>query len=112
MYGNVIRGYITAKRNSAITTPGNIANELVCQVEFDSGFKVTGFGAVSFGSGSIGSSATFQMDETIIYPDDGSVSEESVGRGRFDINLCSVQSAGDEWNAYFTFPCLIDLTKF
>ena len=111
LYGNTIRGYITAKRKTPLTA-GNVANELVCQVEFDSGFKVTGFGAVSFSSGSVGSIASFQMDETSIYPNDGSVSEEAVGRGRFDINLCSVQSSGDEWNAYFTFPCIIDINKF
>jgi hypothetical protein len=111
LYGNTIRGYITAQRKTAVNA-GNIANEYVCQVEFDSGFKVIGFGAVSFASGSVGSVATFQMDETLIYPDDGSVSPEAVGRGRFDINLCAVESAGDEFNAYFTFPCLIDLTKY
>jgi hypothetical protein len=111
LYGNTIRGYITAKRKSAVSA-GNVANEMICQIEFDSGGKVIGFGATSFCSGSVGGVACYQIDETHIYANDGSVSPEQVGRGRFDLNLCAVASGGDEFNAYFTFPALIDLTKY
>lgn len=111
LYGNTIRGYMSATRNTA-ASPGNVANELVCQVEFDSGGKVTGFGQVAFTSGTEGGLASFQMTDTYVYPDDGSVSEEAVGRGLFSIRLCAVDTASDKWNAYFTFPCILDLTKF
>jgi hypothetical protein len=111
LYGNTIRGYMTANRKTAIAA-GNQANEMICQVEFDSGFKVTGFGAVSFVSGTNGGITNFQMTETQVYPDDDSVSDEAVGKGRFNIMLCASASGGDEFNAYFTFPALIDLTKF
>lgn len=111
LYGNVVRGYMTATRKESIAA-GNLANELVCQVEFDSGGKITGFGQVAFTSGTEGGLANFQMTETLIQPDDGSISPESVGKGRFNIVLCSTGTGGNKFNAYFTFPCLLDLTKF
>lgn len=111
LYGNTIRGYFSITRNSAVAA-GNVANEYVCQVQFDSGKKVIGFGAVSFCSGPTGGIASFHMDETYIYQDDGSVSEEQVGQGVFNIRLCSTTVSGSEWSGYFSFPCLIDLSKY
>lgn len=110
LYGNTIRCYMTATRNSAVS--GDIANELVCQVEFDSGGKVTGFGQVGFTSGVEGGIATFQMTDTYIYPNDGSVSPEQVGRGLFSIRLCAAATSDNMWNAYFVIPCTLDLSKF
>lgn len=110
LYGNTIRCYMTATRNSAVS--GDIANELVCQVEFDSGGKVTGFGQVGFTSGAEGGIATFQMYDTYVYPGDGSVSPEQVGRGLFSIRLCAAATSDNMWNAYFVIPCTLDLSKF
>ena len=111
LYGNMVRGYLSAVRKEAIAA-GNQANELVCQVEFDSGKKITGFGAVSFVSGTEGSIANFQMTDTLIQPNDGSISPESVGKGRFNITLCATGTGGDRFNAYFAFPVLLDLSKY
>ena len=111
LYGNTVRGYMTCTRNEAVAA-GNVANELICQVEFDSGGIITGFGQVSFCSGTEGGLANFQMTDTLIYPNDGSVDPSQVGRGVFYIKLCATATAGNKWNAYFTFPCAIDLTKF
>ena len=111
LYGNMVRGYLSAVRNETIAA-GNQANELVCQVEFDSGKKITGFGAVSFISGTEGGLASFQMTDTLIYPDDGSISPESVGKGKFNITLCATGAGGDRFNAYFAFPVLLDLSKY
>lgn len=110
LYGNTIRGYLTCTRKEAVAA-GNVANEIVCQVEFDSGGLITGFGQVSFVSGTEGGLANFQMTDTLIYANDGSVSPEQVGRGVFYIRLCATATAGNKWNAYFTFPCTIDFTK-
>lgn len=107
LYGNTIRGYVTATRDSNFTA-GNAANENVCGVNFDSGGKVIGFGAVSFVSGTNGGVTSFQMTETGIY--DSSSTEE--GQGYFTITLCSTNVAGNSWNAYFSFPALLDLDKF
>jgi len=111
LYGNTIRGYMTATRNEQVAA-GNVANELVCQVEFDSGGKVIGFGQVGFTTGTEGGIATLQMTDTLIYLDVGSVSPEAVGRGVFYIRLCATATAGSQWNAYFAFPALLDLNKF
>lgn len=111
LYGNTIRGYIKVVRNAS-SGSGNIANENVCGVQFDSGGKVTGFGAVSFPSGGAGGLAHFNITDTVIFADDGSVDESQVGQGAFTVELTATGTAGTEWTGYFVMPCLIDLSKY
>jgi hypothetical protein len=101
LYGNVIRGYMTAKRSS-VSGAGNIANENVCNVKFNTGGKVTGYGSVAFSSGSAGGLATFQMMDTAL----------NGNEAEFNISLCATGTAGDEWNSYFVIPCTIDINKY
>ena len=111
LYGNTIIGYMSATRKTNVAA-GNIANEYVCQVDFDSGGKVTGFGAVSFGSGGEGGLASWVMTNINVYPDDGSVDESQVGKGSFQIILNATGTAGSTFSGYFCFPALLDLNKF
>lgn len=112
LYGNTIRGYLRVKRSANLAPNTLTSAEPVCSIEFDSGGKVVGFGEVGFASGLIGNVATFQMTDGYIYPDDGSVSEESVGKGTFVVRICNTAVSDNEWSAMFTFPCLIDLGKY
>lgn len=111
LYGNTIRGYLNCVRKENSGT-GDIQNEIVCGVTFDSGNKVTGFGQVSFCSGGKGTPATFSMAEAMVYPNDGSVDESQVGKGYFNIYLTSAAQADTEWQCFFCFPAIIDLNKF
>lgn len=111
LYGNTIRGYLNCVRKEN-AGEGDIQNEIVCGVTFDSGGKVTGFGAMSFCSGGKGSPATFSMTETTVYPNDGSVDESQVGKGYFNIYLTGASHADTEWQCFFSFPAIIDLNKF
>lgn len=111
LYGNTIRGYLNCVRKESSGT-GDIQNEIVCSVTFDSGNKVTDFSQVSFCSGGKGTPATFNMADTVVFPNDGSVDESKVGKGYFNIYLTSAAQADTEWQCFFCFPATIDLNKF
>jgi hypothetical protein len=111
LYGNTIRGYLNCVRNEASGT-GDLQNRIVCGVTFDSGGKVVGFGQTSFSSGGKGTVANFSMADTVVYADDGSVDESQVGKGYFNIYLTAAADSDTEWQTFFSFPAVLDLTKY
>lgn len=111
LYGNTIRGYLNCVRKEASGT-GDLNNRIVCGVTFDSGGKVVGFGQTSFCSGGKGTVATFSMADTVVYANDGSVDESQVGKGYFNIYLTAAAQSATEWQCFFTFPAIIDLSKY
>lgn len=111
LIGNALTGYVDAKRNSNAGT-GDIGNEIVCSVEFDIAKKVTGFNSCGFPSATIGSLASFAIEDCQIYKNDGSVSEDMVGKGSFNIYLTATDISNNRYNGFFTMPCMLDLSKF
>lgn len=111
LYGNMLQGFFHCYRKSNSST-GNITNELVCQIEFDSGNKIREIPNSVFQNGVTGGLANFTIQDTYIYPNDGSVSADMVGKGTMSIYLTATGTASNEFNTYFLIPVTVDLNKY
>lgn len=118
LFGNTVRGYLLARRVATIDPNTFSGNDFVFQVEFDAGQKIREIGETQIllsGYGANNSKegvGVFSMRDKYIYPNDGSVSDDMVGKGTFKIYLDSVTDNLNDFGGHFTFPVTLDLSKF
>lgn len=111
LYGNMIHGYFSATRkNSSITE--DITNELVCEIEFDSAYRVTSVDNNVFYKVISGGIAEFRIDNASVYLNHDSVASEKEGKGTFQISLNAVGTNINDISTYFILPVTVDLDKF
>ena len=101
LVGSNLRFYFTAVRNEK-TGSGDTANEVVCHFSFNHGNKVEAAYPISFVSGGSGAVSSYNITNAT----------NSNGIIEFDISLCSVAAADNEFSAFFSMPVSLNPDAF
>lgn len=101
LVGGNLRFYFTAVRSSKTGT-GDITNEVVCHFRFNHGNKVSAIYPTSFVSGGSGAVSSYNITNAT----------NSSGIIEFDITLCSVAAADNEFSAFFSMPVTLNPDAF